>query len=172
MGSERRSFLSKVFWTSCGAISAIVGVPVVWAFLAPAKRKTVTEDTEARDLAKLAELRIGVPRKVDVIAARTDAWDRSEPQPVGAIWLIRRAERIVDGYSAVCPHLGCLLDFDDAKQVFTCPCHESAFSLVDGTRLAGPSPRGMDPLVVDVTVDAVRCSYKRFVLGISSRREA
>lgn len=47
--------------------------------------------------------------------------------------------------SSICPHLGCRPLWDDPSSTFKCPCHGSQFGL-DGQHLAGPAPRGMDPL--------------------------
>jgi Rieske Fe-S protein len=48
-------------------------------------------------------------------------------------------------FSSVCPHLGCRYNWDTDAKRFICPCHGSQFSL-QGAHLAGPAPRGLDPL--------------------------
>jgi Rieske Fe-S protein len=48
-------------------------------------------------------------------------------------------------FSSVCPHLGVRYFWDTGAQRFICPGHGSQFSL-QGARLAGPAPRGLDPL--------------------------
>jgi len=48
-------------------------------------------------------------------------------------------------FSSICPHLGCRPLWSDSASRFQCPCHGSQFGL-DGEHLAGPAPRGMDPL--------------------------
>jgi menaquinol-cytochrome c reductase iron-sulfur subunit len=48
-------------------------------------------------------------------------------------------------FSPICPHLGCYYNWSDAQNRFMCPCHGSQYSF-DGTHVAGPAPRGLDPL--------------------------
>ncbi|MFF5445535.1 FAD-dependent oxidoreductase [Streptomyces sp. NPDC012888] len=49
--------------------------------------------------------------------------------------------------SARCTHMGCLVAYDDAEQVWECPCHGSRFT-PDGTVLHGPAtgPLPAEPL--------------------------
>jgi cytochrome b6-f complex iron-sulfur subunit len=42
--------------------------------------------------------------------------------------------------SAICTHLGCMLNWDEDKQVIVCPCHGALFD-VKGNVLAGPAPK-------------------------------
>ena len=54
------------------------------------------------------------------------------------------------GFSAVCPHNGCVVDtVSDGK--IACPCHGSMFSVVDGSKISGPTPSGLAPKTVTVT---------------------
>ena len=48
-------------------------------------------------------------------------------------------------FSPICPHLGCRFAWDDGGNKFACPCHGSQFTH-EGEHLAGPAPRGLDPL--------------------------
>jgi len=48
-------------------------------------------------------------------------------------------------FSSICPHLGCRYQWDGAQKRFICPCHGSQFT-EEGTHVAGPAPRGLDPL--------------------------
>lgn len=48
-------------------------------------------------------------------------------------------------FSSICPHLGCRYNWDATQKRFICPCHGSQFG-AQGDKLAGPAPRGLDPL--------------------------
>jgi len=58
------------------------------------------------------------------------------------------AERVV-ALSAVCTHVRCILDYDNRRRTFVCPCHEGHFDL-SGTVLSGPPPRALASYDVSV----------------------
>ena len=61
--------------------------------------------------------------------------------------------RFQDGFralSAVCTHLGCITRYRPDERIITCPCHGSRFNL-DGDVLAGPAPRPLRWLQMDLT---------------------
>ena len=57
-------------------------------------------------------------------------------------------------HSATCPHLGCVVHFNDAERSWDCPCHGSRFDAVDGSCLNGPAAHGLAPLDAPALVDA------------------
>ena len=53
--------------------------------------------------------------------------------------VIHREETGFIVLSRVCTHLGCLVNFNKAKQLLICPCHGGTYDL-DGNVIAGPPP--------------------------------
>ena len=49
-------------------------------------------------------------------------------------------------HSAKCPHLGCVVHWNDAERSWDCPCHGSRFDARDGSCLNGPAAHGLAPL--------------------------
>lgn len=45
-------------------------------------------------------------------------------------------------FDKICPHGGCNVSFIKNKQI-VCACHGSEFSIVDGSRTAGPAKQGL-----------------------------
>jgi 3-phenylpropionate/trans-cinnamate dioxygenase ferredoxin reductase subunit len=51
--------------------------------------------------------------------------------------------------SAVCTHMGCLVDFNAEERTWDCPCHGSRFG-VDGQVIKGPAKRDLQVKVIGV----------------------
>ena len=52
-------------------------------------------------------------------------------------------------YSAICTHLGCIVDWDSKKGEIVCPCHAGFFNS-DGLVISGPPPRPLSAYGVKV----------------------
>jgi quinol---cytochrome c reductase iron-sulfur subunit, bacillus type len=168
-GRGRRGFLGWVAAACGAAVAAAAGVPLFAAILTPLRRRAL--DPEFVRVARLDALPEGRALRASVVAARQDAWARQPPMALGTVWLVRRSG-VVTAFSSVCPHLGCGVEAREGG--FACPCHGSSFD-AEGRVLSGPAPRGLDRLEVRVTdgeEHAIEVRFRRFVVGISARREA
>jgi Rieske Fe-S protein len=81
---------------------------------------------------------------------------RPEDIPVGGGVLVdvgagvivtRPTETTLQGYSAVCPHEGCIVTAVERGEM-VCPCHGSRFRISDGEVTRGPAKRGLDPVSI------------------------
>jgi menaquinol-cytochrome c reductase iron-sulfur subunit len=169
---NRRGFLKQAA-AVCGAAAIALPAAVgMAAFLDPLRRKG---QSGARFL-RLATLEAlpedGTPRKVPVIAERSDAWSRYPAQPIGAVFLRRTGEKVA-AMQVICPHAGCSIDFQRSPEGgrFFCPCHGAAFDLSGKrTQADSPSPRDMDPLEVEIrNRNEVWVKFQSFQMGRAER---
>ncbi|MBI1922591.1 MAG: Rieske (2Fe-2S) protein [Geobacter sp.] len=65
----------------------------------------------------------------------------------GKTAVIIKAKGTVHAFSAVCTHLGCIVQWEKEKGQFLCPCHAGRFS-ADGEVISGPPPRPLEKLPV------------------------
>jgi menaquinol-cytochrome c reductase iron-sulfur subunit len=164
---ERRSFL-KWATNGLGAVfGLILGVPAIAYLLDPRHRSAPGGDF--KPVANLSELSIDEPRQVVIRAPRQDAWTLHTDDVIGRVWLIRRDEKKVDAYTTICPHLGGSINYDASARGFKCPLHNAEFNLAC-QRIAGPAPRDMDSLEVELEGDVVKVKYQNFYQGIPEKK--
>jgi cytochrome b6-f complex iron-sulfur subunit len=68
--------------------------------------------------------------------------------------LIRQEPSEVVALSAVCPHLGCLVKWDEIQRMIVCPCHAALFD-VQGNVLAGPAPAPLPTIPARIVGDKI-----------------
>jgi menaquinol-cytochrome c reductase iron-sulfur subunit len=166
--TARRGFLA---WLSVvgGAISGVlVGVPLLRAFVTPAIPKP-PKDTWIKVADDIALIDIEVPVRVTFVATTQDAW--IETRSINSVWLYTADGEHFKAFNSRCTHLGCGYVFDDKAGHFFCPCHRGQFDVKSGAVLAGPPPRPLDELPVQIRESAVYVQYKNFRLGIPERIE-
>jgi Rieske Fe-S protein len=156
-----------------GTIGAVVAVPLVRYLLFPMGREVVSSSADPIDVIDEGGLKAGAPPiRVQMNASKMrNAWGVADDVPLGSAWLRKTESGEVQALSAVCPHLGCAVDFDSQAGAFKCPCHKSAFGL-DGAKISGPSKRGLDPLPVRVDEGRVKVTFIRFRSDIAEREPA
>ncbi len=184
---NRRTMLkwaSSLLALFSGILVAVPGCSFVLAVL----RRRGGQDALVQRVLRLEDLPPGEPVEVPIVGRKRDAWTVYDQQTIGRVWLVRRSKADVppekskvDAYSAICPHLACIVGLDQEDRRFRCPCHEAAFDL-SGRRVPAselghpnPSPRDLDPLKCAVVHDAdedawwVEVTYQRFRAGARRR---
>jgi len=66
----------------------------------------------------------------------------------------------VRAFSAVCTHLGCLVEWLPQEEKFFCPCHSGYFD-ADGRNIAGPPPSPLEEYEVEVKDGAIYVSIPK-----------
>ena len=168
-GVGRRGFLKRL--SAFGALlsAGVVSVPVLRAFFAPTS-KTSAAATWVKVADDTALLDIGVPIRVNFVQTVQDAW--IETRNLNGVWLYTEDGEKFKAYNGHCTHLGCSYFYDKEKKNFFCPCHRGQFDVKTGAVLAGPPPRPLDELDVEVRDSVVFVKYKDFRLGVPERIEA
>jgi Rieske Fe-S protein len=72
------------------------------------------------------------------------------PEPHDSCVLVRIADEEFVAFSQKCTHLSCAVIPDPGRGVFKCPCHEGLFDLRTGRQLAGPPPRPLPRITLEV----------------------
>ncbi|HKR11181.1 MAG TPA: ubiquinol-cytochrome c reductase iron-sulfur subunit [Pyrinomonadaceae bacterium] len=142
----RRSFLLLV---PLGIFASIAGA--AFKFLRP--RISAATDSWL-DVAPINEITGSQPITKKVVAEHIAGWAITTEEH-NVFVLPARSNQVV---SAVCPHEGCEVLWEQQRNQFSCPCHESYFA-ADGARLSGPSPRGLDPLPTRVQDGKLQVQY-------------
>ena len=176
----RRGFFRKFLAVAIGGlVTAVPAAAGLMVFFDPVRR--ARRQGAAADFLPVAPLDAvpadGRPAKFQVIADRTDAWNRYENVPLGAVYVKRTPSpagqpRVV-AWNVVCPHAGCFVDVAADGRSFRCPCHNSGFG-EDGSQLPGcVSPRPMDELKVDEAAlkqGLVKVQFQNFVAGTTEKK--
>ena len=64
--------------------------------------------------------------------------------------IITNTEQGVKAFSAICTHLGCIVMWDQPRNIIWCPCHDGQFSPVTGAVIAGPPPTPLPSIPISV----------------------
>ncbi len=182
----RRGFFVRFLTGALGAVLVLVPTGLgLGFFLDPLLRKRGTSAGDSEDPGVDPEgfIRLditvdslpddGSPLAYKVHADRTDAWNRFRNVEVGTVWLRRVDGNQVLALNAICPHLGCAVDFRGGEGDFFCPCHTSSFNL-DGERTNRIPPRGMDHLETRIkpeTGNVIWLKYQNFRAGTQDKIE-
>lgn len=68
--------------------------------------------------------------------------------------VIHRPGRGFIAFSRICTHLGCLVDYEQARNRIFCPCHAAVFDL-EGNVVTGPPPKPLPKLPLRVEGESI-----------------
>ena len=128
-GISRRAFLANVALGVSGLLGLGALATRFYQFLSPPAPP---------------EREVEVPAAM--LAAIPDGGGTIVHLPGGHVALERTGDH-VRAFSAVCTHLGCIIEYQKGagEQAFFCPCHHGRYAR-DGHVLGGPPPRGLQPI--------------------------
>jgi menaquinol-cytochrome c reductase iron-sulfur subunit len=156
--APRRSFLAGILSLGTATVGVLLGIPLARFTLDPLWRTTSevlwSDAGPARDFAAIT-----APVKVQISIEQRDGWRKVLSEK--AVYVLKGADGRPRVLSAVCPHLGCSIAWNDEKGQFICPCHNGTFAH-DGMLVSGPPPRGMDELEASVQDGRLRVRYQYF----------
>ena len=147
---SRRSFLKFLPLTVFASVFASIG-GAAFRFLRP---RIGAASDRWLDVAGLSELSGPQPLGKKIVAEHIAGWAATTEEH-NVFVLPAKNNQVL---SAICPHKGCEVVWEQNRNRFSCPCHESYFT-ADGARISGPSPRDLDPLPVRVQDGKLQVQY-------------
>lgn len=128
--SGRRTFLGLCLAGLGGIAAATAGWPLL-RYLAPRSGKGAVEKV--------------VIAEKDLTEGEAKFFEYAGSSAV----LVRRRDGSLAAFSAVCTHLGCIVQWQKDSQDFLCPCHAGHYS-ADGLVTAGPPPKPLPKIPFSV----------------------
>lgn len=84
---------------------------------------------------------------------------KADDRLITAKAFISATDRGLTVFSSVCTHLGCLVNWDNNKKEFLCPCHGGKYDIY-GNVTAGPPPRPLTTLPLKIIDGKVYAGIK------------
>ena len=135
---DRRAFFTRLFWGLAGLLGALVGVPVLGAFLSPGFRKP---EKAQWTVIGPADRFTEEPSLAHHVHPAHEGWVNVTGEM--QVWVVRDPQGAYKIFDNHCTHLGCPFHWEAADKRFFCPCHNGVFG-ADGRVLSGPPPRPLD----------------------------
>jgi menaquinol-cytochrome c reductase iron-sulfur subunit len=139
---NRRSFFGALVVIGSAGMGAILAIPVLRYVLYPLyARASGTEWSDVGEVGEFAYSKTPVGKTITF--AQRDSW--REVVSAQSVYVNRTADGQFEVLSAICPHLGCSVSWQQGQNEFVCPCHGGRFA-PDGKHVFGPPPHGMEGL--------------------------
>lgn len=162
---SRRSFLGVLLGLGSVFVGALLSVPLVRFALFPLIRRTTElKSSPVGDLSEFSSLTDPVLKTIQI--EQLDGWRKTVSEK--AVYVTKDGQGNLKVLTSICPHLGCTVPWNKQKSRFVCPCHGGTFS-ADGTRVSGPSLRGMDTLETTVEDGQLKVRFQYFRQLVSDK---
>lgn len=121
---QRRTFLDWLLYGGLAAWAIGFIAPVI-SYVSPAQKRGPSVQTVSAG--KVDDFKEGTAKIVAVSG-----------HPV----IVIHTPQGFRAFSAICPHLGCIVQWDATSKQIACPCHAGFFD-TNGKVVSGPPPRGL-----------------------------
>jgi menaquinol-cytochrome c reductase iron-sulfur subunit len=162
---SRRSFLGALLGLGALFVGALLAVPLIRFALFPLLRRTTQlKSSPVGELSQFSPLTEPVMRTIQI--EQVDGWRKAVSEK--AVYVTKDGQGQLRVLTSICPHLGCTVPWNKEKKEFICPCHGGTFAL-DGSRISGPSLRGMDTLETSVENGQLLVQFQYFRQLVSDK---
>jgi menaquinol-cytochrome c reductase iron-sulfur subunit len=162
---SRRSFLGVLLGLGSFFIGALLSVPLIRFALFPLLRRTTElKSSPVGDLSTFSSL--AEPVICTIRIEQVDGWRKAISEK--AVYVTKDSQGHLSVLSSICPHLGCTVPWNNDKKEFICPCHGAIYA-ADGSRIGGPSLRGMDTLETSVRDGQLLVRFQYFRQLVSDK---
>jgi len=162
---KRRSFLAALLALGSAFVGALLSVPLIRFAIFPLIRRTT--DVESSPVGSLSEFTsITEPAMRTIQIEQIDGWRKTVSEKI--VYITKDQQNQLSVLTSICPHLGCTVPWNKEKEQFICPCHGGTFS-ADGSRVSGPSQRGMDTLETSVQDGQLLVRFQYFRQLVSDK---
>jgi len=162
---SRRSFLGVLLGLGSLCVGTLLSVPLIRFALFPLLRRTTElKQSPVGMLSDFSSLTEPVMRTIQI--EQVDGWRKAVSEK--AVYVTKDVGGQLRVLTSICPHLGCTVPWNKEKSQFVCPCHGASFA-ADGTRVSGPSLRGMDTLATSIQDGQLLVRFQYFRQLVSDK---
>lgn len=156
-GTSRRHLFVAAIYGLWAVIGAALGIPALIYLLFPPKARKPEEWVAVGDIGRLAP---NSPVEMTFRKNRVDGWKVISEK--STTWVVKDSANRLTAFGPQCTHLGCAYHWEESKNEFLCPCHNSLFA-IDGRVISGPAPRPLDRYLT--RLEGTRLLIGRLVRG-------
>jgi menaquinol-cytochrome c reductase iron-sulfur subunit len=163
----RRSFFGALLALGSAGMGAILAIPVLRYVLYPLYSKAAgTEWSDAGELTEFANAK--EPIRKTISFKQRDGW--REVESAQSVYVTKVSDGSLVVLSAICPHLGCTVSWQQGQDKFVCPCHGGEFA-ASGLHVFGPPPRAMDNLPTQIKDGKLQVHFEYFRSNVPNQEK-